>query len=179
MNILKIDSTEIILQNYEKGQGKIIISDLYHGSYSFYWGSMGDSTIEIFLKRINSDYFAGKLCNEKNIFSGKNTARNIRKWIREEMSIDLPWYRFMSAQKELREKIKELDYCDNQYQAMYLIENLHDSLDCFDLDYIEEKEFRKIIEDNFTQEVWNLFGTETSSEYKFLKKLHKKLVKML
>ena len=87
MNRFNIETADIILENYEQGQGKIIISDLYNGSFSFYWGSMGEN-IEEFLKSINSSYFADKLCANQFVFSGKQTAKEIRKYIREEMKYD-------------------------------------------------------------------------------------------
>lgn len=178
MKRIKINSTDIFLENFEEGKGKIIVSDIYNGSYTFYWGSMA-SSIENFMQRINSDYFAGKLSTNSTVFSGKNTAYQVRQYIREQMSYDLPWFKFMSAQKELRQKIKEIEKCDNQYAALSMIESFHKNLDLFELSYEEEREFRKIIEEVFTQEPWHFLETEPSDEYKFLKKLHKDIVKHL
>lgn len=138
MNRFKIEDADIILENYENGQGKIIISDLYNGSFSYYWGSMGES-IEEFLKSINSSYFADKLCSNRFVFSGKKTAKEIRRYIREDMKYDLPWYKFQSGQKELRERLKEIERSDNQYEALSLIQGLPDNLMCFDMEYKEEK----------------------------------------
>ena len=180
MNTIQVGNTEVILQNYDLGQGKIIVSDLDKGSWSYYWGAMGGKTIEEFLKQTNGDYFAGKLCNEQYQFSAKNTARNIRQHIREEMNYDLPWYKFQSGQKELREKISDLEReASCKYEALNIIEHLHSSLWCLDMSYEDGKEFLSIIETHFTQEPWWFLGEELSQEYIFLKKLHQKLIKKL
>ena len=178
MNRFKIKTADIILENYEKGQGKIIISDLYNGSFSYYWGSMGES-IEEFLMSINSSYFAGKLCVNQFVFSGKQTAKEIRKYIREEMKYDLPWYRFKDGQKELREKIKEIERSENQYEALSIIESLPNSLFCLDMDYKEEKEFIQIIKDMVSTEPWNFLQNDYSQEYRYLTKLHKQIKSFL
>lgn len=174
MKHFKINSTDIILQNYNKGEGKIIISDLYNGSYSYYWNSMG-SDIETFLQRIDSGYFASKLCNKIWVFSGKDTLKKIRTYIRTELTYELPWYKFMSAQKELRDKLKELEDIDNQYEALAFMQNLHKNLYCFDLDNHETREFKSIIESMFDTEPWFFLGEELSQEHKFLTSIHKEI----
>lgn len=178
MNRFKIKTSNIILENYELGQGKIIISDLHNGSFSYYWGSMGGN-IEDFLKNINSHYFADKLCVNRFSFSGKQTAKAIRKYIREEMSYELPWYKFQVAQKELREKINEIEKSDNQYQALALIQDLPNSIFCLELSFKEQKDFQKIIEDMVSTEPWHFLQNDFSKEYKFLEKLHKQIQKHL
>lgn len=176
-NVIKIGSTEVILQNYEINHGKIIVSDLYNGSYSFYWGSMS-GTLEEFLKRINSGYFAGKLCNDQYVFSGKNTAKSIRRHIKDNMSYDMPWYKYTAAQKELREAIKELERCESQHDAIYQIEKFKDIL-VLGMSSQEDKEFQEIMESHFNCEPWHFLETEPSPSYKFLVKLHKELKKQL
>lgn len=174
MNRFKIETADIILENYETGKGKIIISDLNHGSFSFYWGAMGES-IEAFLKGINSSYFADKLCNNRYEFSAKQTAKEIRKYIREEMKYDLPWYKFQSAQKELREKIKEIERSENQYEALSLIQALPDNLMCLELSHKEEREFNRIVRDMVSTEPWNFLQNDYSQEYRYLEELHKRI----
>lgn len=178
MKQLIIKGTEIILQNYEKGQGKIIVSDSFRGSYSYYWGAMG-GTIEVFLQKINSDYFAHNLCSETCVFSGKNTAYAIRKHIRKEMLYELPWYKYMEGQKELRKLIKGIESVDDKHEALNMIENFHRDLDLIIMPYNEEQEFLKIIEEAFTCEPWHFLETEPSPQYRFLYNLHKDLVKEL
>ena len=175
---IKIGSTEILLENYELGKGKIIISDPYYNNYSFYWGAMGD-TIEEFLKRTDEYYFAGKLCNESRTFCGKRTAKGIRRYIKEEMSYDLPWYKYMSAQKEMREQIKRIENSDSEYLALSIIECMHENIMCYDLSWKEEKDFIDIIKDHFRNEPWHFLEKDYSKEYKWLIKLHKNLIKKL
>lgn len=174
MNRLNIKTADIILENYEIGQGKIIISDLDFGSWSFYWGSMG-CKIEEFIQGINADYFAGKLCNREDVFCPKSTATAIRRYIKEELSDDLPWYKFASAQKEMREKIKEIEYSSSQGEALHIMNTMHENLICYDLDREDEKEFLGIIEGVFSCEPWHFFQTKPSREYNYLHKLHKEL----
>jgi hypothetical protein len=174
MNRLNIKTADIFLENYEVGQGKIIISDLEFGSWSFYWGSMG-SKIEEFIQDINADYFAGKLCNTEDVFCPKTTAKAIRKYIREELTYDLPWHKFMTAQKEMREKIKEIENSSSQEEALHIMSTMHENLMCYDLDRQDEKEFLGIIEGVFSCEPWYFLQTKPSREYNYLRKLHKSL----
>ena len=46
MEHFRINSTDIILQDFNKGEGKIIISnDSFGYNFSYYWGAMGKNTI--------------------------------------------------------------------------------------------------------------------------------------
>ena len=174
MNRFQIETADIILENHEAGKGKIIISDLSNGSFSFYWGSMGE-TIEEFLKGINSSYFADKLCNNRFEFSAKQTAKEIRRYIREEMSYELPWYKFRLSQKELRKSIKRIEKSNSQQEALYLIQDLPNSVYCTELSFKENNEFSKIIEDMVSTEPWNFLQQSYSAEYKYLENLHKRI----
>ena len=179
MEILKIDTTDIIIDDYGNGKGKIIVSDTYSGYYSYYWGAMGGS-LKSFIKNINSSYFAGKLCNNISVFSSKQTARNIRKYIREEMRYDLPWYKFMESQKDLRILIRDIErYSEDKHDAIHRIEGLYEDVNCFELSANEEREFRGILKDHFDNEPWLFLGEETSVEFNFLCKLHGELKKIL
>lgn len=177
---IKIDNTDIILQDFDKeGQGKIIIADTWHGAYTYSWCSMGNN-ISDFICRINSSYFADKLIpGSCYVFSGKITAKNIRRFIRTELSYDLPWYKFMSAQKELREKLKEIESMTSENEFVDYCFRLHKDLMCYDLSFKEENEFLGIIESIFSCEPWHFVGQETSNSYKWLCKLHSELVKKL
>jgi hypothetical protein len=179
LNIIKINETEVLLQNYEHGRGKIIVSDLYNGSYSYFWGSMSKS-LEDFLMSINAGYFAGCLCRDKYKFSGKETAKNIRKYIKTEMSNEFPWYKHFNAQKQLREVLKDIERCDNQNDALYEIESIYKKVDDFDnADYDESRRLENYIKDHFNNEPWYFLDTEPSDDYIFLLRLHKDLVKQL
>jgi|TARA_R110000851_G_scaffold56073_3_gene131186 hypothetical protein len=174
MNRLSVKTADIIFENYELGKGKIIISDLEFGSWSFYWGSMG-SSIEEFIQRINPDYFAGKLCDTEDVFCSKATAKAVRKYIKEELAYDLPWYKFASAQKEMREMIKEIERSYSQEDALHIMTTMHKNLMCYDLDRHDEKEFLGIIEGIFSCEPWHFLQNKRSREYNYLHNLHKLL----
>lgn len=179
VNIIKIKETEVILQNYEHGRGKIIVSDLYNGSYSYFWGSMSKS-LEDFLISINAGYFAGCLCRDIYKFSGKATAKSLRKYFINEMSYAFPWYKHFKAQKQFRNILKDIERCDNQYDALHYIESIHNEVDDFDnLDYYETQKMQQYLKDHFNNEPWNFLDTEPSDNYIFLLKLHKELVKYL
>lgn len=175
----KIDQTDIFLENFEVGQGKIIIANPYY-NFSNYWGSMG-SSIEEFLLRINSDYFITKLTGHHSttVFSAKASIKNVRRHIREELAYELPWYKYMSAQKELRERLKEIEneaYSEESFVS--LMSNISKTLYCFDLDKYDEAEFRDGVE-CLTQEPWHFIGTEPSQESIFLEKIFPKLKKVI
>lgn len=175
MRILKIDQTDIFLEDFEKlGQGKITISDPWVGAFTYTWGSMGSDIVE-FIKSINCYYFAGKLCNDSAVFDAKQSVKAIRKYIREE----LPYYEFRELQKEMREKIKELEECETENEFIYSCERLPDSIMAFGCDYYQEKEFKEIIDPIFKCEPWNFISKKPSQEYLWLTKFHKKLKKIL
>lgn len=163
MNRFKINSADVLLENFNVGQGKIIISDLQFGSWSFYWGAMG-SSIEEFLTRIDKEYFASKLATNPTAYDAKATVSNVRKYIRE----NIPHYSFMSAQKEMRIEIKKLEKINNEEEFVSAMINLPESIMCYDLNYPEEKEFKSLIDSIFTNEPWHFIENKPSREYNYL-----------
>lgn len=178
LDTLKIDNTDIFFENIKEGEGKLTISDTYHGAYTYYWGSMG-SDLKGFIKKINSEYFAGKLCNIKDNFDAKQSVKSIRRAFRETFSHDMAWYEFPSAQKELRAKLRDLEDCENEYEFVDRVGSLAEKLDCDDLTYYEEKEFKAKLGDFFGTEPWHFIERKPSTEYEWLIKLHKQLKKKL
>jgi hypothetical protein len=179
MNLIQIDDTDIILQDFEAGHGKIIISDNDWGyNFSHYWGAMGENTnIAQFLCRINSSYFIDKLSNRQHgDFSPKKTFKNIRKYIREECSCELPWYKHLEFQKDLREKLNDWEKecgCEHEFVNSwtyffkytlnyYLIEDRYD-----------QKEIESMF-NNITEE-WNFIVYDEPRENIWLNKLFPKL----
>ena len=174
-----IDNTDIILKNLSNlGEGKIIIANNYYGAFTYSWGSMGKN-IEKFICNINKQYFADKLVRNKYEFNGKLSAKNIRKYIRTELKYELPYWKYMSGQKELRNEIKKLESCSNEYEFVDMCQSIPDNLICFDLSYEEEKEFKSIISGIFKTEPWLFIGKNVTHEYKWLCNLHEKLKKEL
>lgn len=178
MRRIKIEQTDVFLENFEKlGQGKITISDPWMGAFTYSWGAMGSDILE-FIKTINSDYFAGKLCCENYVFDAKTSVKNIRKYIKEDMKYDLPYYKFTELQKELRVELKKLEKCSTDNEFVDSCFALPERLLCMGATYREENEFKDIISDIF-KKPWGFIGQKPSPEYVWLKKIHSQLVKLL
>lgn len=120
---LNIEGVEIILENFEINQGKITVNG--PNQFSMYWGAMG-GTIQEFLCEINSDYFASKLqgAEKTETFNVKKTFSELRRFIREDL--DLPWYKHLEFQKDLREKIKSFENeCIEYPYDRFFVDNFH------------------------------------------------------
>jgi hypothetical protein len=178
MEIIKIGSADIFIDVKGERQAKVTVSDTQFYSSTYYWGSMGCGVNE-FLTSINSGYFADKMCRDVYEFCPTKSVRNVRKYIREEMKYELPWYEFMSAQKELREKLKQIEQCCSQDQFVNEMYEIHESLFCFDLDFYETRDFKKLIQDHLTCEPWHFIGQTTTNEYRYFERLHGQLKKEL
>lgn len=175
---ISIGSTDIFLEDYEPGQGKITISDTEHGAFTHYWGAMG-SNISEFVQSINTDYFVRKLSSDDRVFSAKKSVQAIRRYIRNDMKYDLPWYRWPDAQKELREFIEELEQCHSEENFVDECYKIPKRIIALNLDKYETEEFEGIVKDIFTNEPWNFIEKEPSQQAIWLTKLLPKLQKQL
>lgn len=176
---LKIGTTDIFLENLGPGKGKIIISDPYDGSYSTFWGSMGE-TIEEFILDLEFGYFHSNVNpHDDGVFDGKKTVTNFRKAIREEFTYELAWYKHLETQKELRKQLKSLESCDNQYDFFDAARTFADELDVSDIECkFDKEEFVLAIQELFS-EPWHYFEMGPSRETRFLKKLFPELKKAI
>jgi len=181
METLRIGTTDVILQDFEVGQGKLIISDDDYGyNFSYYWGSMGkDTDLSKFLTECNTSYFTMKLGpTDSGPIDSKRTIRNVRTHIREEMCLN--WYEHMEFQKDMRERLK--DFERKIYSQEHFVHEW-DNFVKYSLDYylIEDKYDRDSIEQEFNGicEPWHFIETEEHRENIWLNKFHKKLVKEL
>lgn len=174
MRVIKVESTDVFLDDQGHGKGKITISDGWMGAYNYFWGAMGCS-LEEFLLSINTSYFVDKLCRSPYQFDGKLSARNIRKHIRTELAYELPYWKFMQAQKELRKKIKELETCESANEFVDACCRLPDRLLCIDMSYNEKQEFVGIIRAMFTSEPWHFIEESESREAIWLADMHSKI----
>lgn len=180
MRLINIGITDIILQNYEDGQGKIIISNFdFDYNFSFYWGSMGQNTnIEQFLCEINSSYFVDKLSARINgVLDSKKTFSNFRRYIREEI---MQWFQYVEFQKDMRYKLNDFQTeCYDERQFVQMFTNFCDHVLDYSLidDWYDEKE----IKSSFTGicEPWNFIVNKPPRENIWLEKLHVKLKKEL
>lgn len=176
MKHIQIDNTDIFLENLGVGKGKISITDTKGYNYSHYWGSMGDTTIEEFICGLDYDYFMMKLkpIEDRGVFDSKMSVREIRNFIRGEFKYELPWYKYMEFQKELREKLKEIEQFS--YSEEDFVRRCSDIPSSYwnALDYKAEKEFVAIMESLF-QEPWHFIVKGDSRHCIFLKNLLPKL----
>ena len=179
---ITIDGTDVFLDDLGNGQGKIIISNSYGENYSYYWGAMG-TDLKSFIKEINASYFADKLLGYRNesVIDIKTTFKNLRNYIVNEM--DLPYYKHMAFQKDMREKIKNFqDICDDDGGKYRFVDSFHSNFvnslnfylidDSFDRDWIR-RGFEGI------DEHWHFLEEKPSPSYFWLEKFHKKLKKEL
>jgi len=181
MEHIRIGYTDIILQEFGDGKGKIIISDDDYGyDFSYYWGAMGkDTTLKSFLKKINSDYFVNKLShNLKGPMNVRKTFVALRAYIQECFQYELQWFEHIEFQrgfrKELRNFQKEVG-CDTQF--IQEIQDFHNRLDFYLIkERYEQEKFEKLFKDIFSYcEPWGFIVYDTHPEEVFLEKLHAKL----
>lgn len=178
---LKIGNTDVFLEDFETGRGKITISDTYGHNYSMFWGAMG-STIKEFVCRIDEDYFAQKLipATDKRIIDIKSTFKEVREFIRTEL--DMPFYREMEFQKDMREKLKDFQNECEEMGKRWFVDSFNTSfVNSLDFYLISDRWEKEEIESNFKgiSEPWHFLIEKPSNNYKWLVSFHKKLVKKL
>ena len=180
--IINIDNTEIILHDYEKGKGKIIVANPYGYNYSHYWGAMGEEKIMQFIYTCNSHYFIDKLLGARkcDVFDAKKTFRNVRKFIKDEI---MDFYKHMEFQKEMRQILNDYqDWCDGFEDGHYFVDGWsYYLLDKLPYSLIDCKIDRESIKDQFESitEPWDFIDTKPSDEWYFLNKLFNKLKKVI
>lgn len=119
----RIAGTDVILQDYEDGKGKIILSnDDRDYNLSYFWGSMGQGyDLAKFILKTNDGYLINKLGQRSSDgpINIKKTMANVRKYIKSET-----WWRFymnLEADKELREalnRVQQFAGCQNEFVHM-------------------------------------------------------------
>jgi len=176
---LKIDNTDIFLEEIGENQGKITISNTYGYNYSNYWGSMG-GTLKDFICQMNADYFSDKLLGSTSMwtFDQKNTFKEVRRHISEE--IGLPWYKHQEFQKEMRKVLNDFQQeCETDTS---FVDNFFSSfIDRLDFWLIKDRWERQNIEASFRgiSEQWYFIQQKPSDKFLWLKDLHSKLKKAL
>ena len=102
--------TDVILQDYEDGKGKLILSnDDRDYNLSYYWGSMGQGyDLSKFILKANDGYLINKLGQRSGDgpINMKKTMTNVRKYIKD----DTEWRFYYSpeADKELRNALNDI-----------------------------------------------------------------------
>lgn len=179
MDLIKIGITDIILQDYEDGQGKIIISNFdFDYNFAYSWGAMDkDTDLRKFIKQIDSGYFANKLTGHiRQDIDVKATFADLRREIKELM----PWYVNVEFQKDMRSKLRDYQYHTfSQESFVNGWDSFIDSLwfgDC-DHHYYDKEEVESFFRGYC--EHWNLIVTKPPKEYNWCVKLHKELKKII
>lgn len=179
----RLQERDVLLFNIAERQGKIILTDAYYNNYSYYWGSMGSSSIEKFLIGTNAGYFVDKLLGhkDKSVFSHDKTMANIRKFIKSDV---LPWYHQKEFQKDLRYELNNFGTCESIEEFVHSFGRLIDNLPYYNADssYSQGGYDKKSLERHFKEmfsEPWHLAVTESSPEKKSLIKFHGELIKYL
>lgn len=177
MELLKLQETDVILQEFGEKEGKIIISNLGYGSFSYQWGAM-KSTLKEFLCGMNESYFVDKLApTRQGKLDIKKTMSVFRREIRD--VLQLPYWKEMEFQKELRFELNRIEKtgCEDSHTLMSEL----DSLLSYRLDFylIKNKQDKDEIESGlksiFQDEVWHSFVYGEPREYDFLRKTLKEL----
>lgn len=179
---IKIKEVDILLENIAPSQGKIIVSDNNGNNYSMFWCAMG-GTIQEFICKINSDYFASKLqgSEKSEKFNVKQTFKELRRFIREDL--DLPWYKHLEFQKDFREILKsfENECIENPYDRFF-VDNFHNYFSYKPNFYLISDSYEcSRIENDFKSlsGPWHFIQTSESENTKWLKSLHKQIVRKL
>ncbi len=179
---IKIDNTDVFIEELGEGRGKVTISDTYNHNYSYFWGAAGGG-IKEFLCRINSEYFADKLlgansCYEMDV---KKTFTEIRKYISNE--IGLEWYKHQEFQKHMREVLSQFqEQCEDVNDERYFVDSFFSSfVNQLDFYLIGNRSDEKYYEESFKNisEHWYFIAKKPNREYLWLMKLHSKLKKQL
>lgn len=150
LTAFRIDHTDVILQDYEDGKGKIIISnDDRDYNLSYYWGSMGEGyDLSKFILKTNDGYLINKLGqrHDDGPIDIKKTMAAVRRFVKNES----PWRFFYSPKmdKELRYELSEIqkythdsrDFVDRMMaiDMCYIADDdVYDRGECFFNDTIE------------------------------------------
>lgn len=181
----RIDYTDVILQDYEDGKGKIIISnDDRDINLSYYWGSMGQGyNLSKFILQTDNGYLINKLGERDDYgpINMKKTMANVRKFIREESG--WKWYMSPDDDKELRSELNRIQ--SNSIDSRDFVErmsniDLHKFYSGSDI-YYDGKDYFKDMIRGISVEPWYFIVNEPPATNvwlsKFLPKLREHLKK--
>jgi hypothetical protein len=163
---IKIDNAIVELIDHDSiGRGQIRIH-AQDKTYAHYWGAMGTNIVD-FVARIDLSYFLNKLNpHDYGIFCPRQTLKNIRKFIRNEV----PWYQDTDAQKKLREDLKEIEG-QNENLALHVIASLRSD------DALTDRLQDAI--NTLKSDPWHFFVRKASAQEIWLSKLFCKLQRRL
>jgi len=182
MIVFKINNADVILDDQGDGKGKIIIADLNYGyNFSYYWGAMGNS-LNDFLIRINSDYFADKLGPyTAGSINTRKTLTLIRKSLKEYFYSEFPWYVEKDFQQHLRDELKAIEkegfISDDHF--MLIMGRFGDDLNYYLINNEYDRKRAKEAIKCALNEPWYFINHDEHKEITYLKRFHSKLVKKL
>lgn len=179
----RIDYTDVILQDYEEGKGKIILSnDDRDINLSYYWGSMGKGyDLSKFILKTNDSYLIGKLGvrYDDGPINMKRTMANVRRHIKEET--DWRWYMSPVDDRDLRQELNQIQsesYDVNSFITVMSGLDLHKYYSGSDIYSDGKSAFTDMI-DSISSEPWYfIVRDEHPTNYwlsKFLQKLRSHL----
>jgi len=141
----RIDYTDVILQDYEDGKGKIIISnDDRDINLSYYWSCMGQGyNLSKFILQTDNGYLINKLGKRDGDgpINMKKTMAKVRKFIKEET--DWVWYISPEGDRELRDELNRIQRqtsCSEEFISSMSNLDLHEYY-CYE----GEEVFRRMI----------------------------------
>lgn len=171
--------TDVILQDYEDGKGKIILSnDDYDYNLSYYWGSMGQGyDLKKFLLKTNDGYLINKLGDRDNEgpIDMKATMANVRSAIKKDT--EWKWYFSPEDDKELRSKLNSIQntaYDQNDFINQMSAINLDKYYQGEDL-YTNGKEYFTEMIGYISTEPWHFIVNQTPQKNVWLSKFLPKL----
>ncbi|UXD67716.1 hypothetical protein MUK51_10785 [Sphingobacterium faecium] len=171
--------TDVILQDYEDGKGKIILSnDDYDYNLSYYWGSMGQGyDLKKFLLKTNDGYLINKLGDRDNEgpIDMKATMANVRSAIKKDT--EWKWYFSPEDDKVLRSKLNSIQntaYDQNDFINQMIAINLDKYYQGEDL-YTNGKEYFTEMIGYISTEPWHFIVTKTPQKNVWLSSFLPKL----
>lgn len=165
----------VFLEDHATGKGTVIVNTAY-GSFSNYWPGMGSRDLKGFVKAMNKEYFAEKLCKYIWVFCPIQSTKNLRRFIRTELNHELPWYRFRNQQKEMRKQINKLRSTRDENQFVEVCQQIPSKVSsALELERWEKLEWNDLMRTIFFENAGYFLDTRHSKEYILLTEVFEEL----
>lgn len=178
--IIHFKNIKIELIDIESNKGSISIENTDGLNHFFSWSAMRGDIVS-FIKSIDHDYFARKLSNRIYCFDRKNTFKNLRAILKNDL--DLNHYNEMAFQKSFRSAVTDFEkkMIGNESEtANFFYDNFYLVKFYTDFSLISDIYRRNEIEDYFDNiEPQYLIAEKFSDEYYYLSNIFLKLKKYL
>ena len=142
-DIPQLDDIEVYLEDYEKGRGKIIIT-CFNKSWTYYWGSMGDTTLAQFISSCDNWYLSGKLNPD----------------VKDDIQDDDKLNEFTKKHiiKRRKEDCLDKKHARELYNKCYRLDELK---------YFDSEEYANMMDNVFGDEWWYCYPTKPNPEYNY------------